>query len=286
MIRTSIRFVACLSVLVAACHSGPRGPKSPDREIDFKGARLHYVDVGVGPDVLVLVHGWGCDAGSWQKQLRDPRGRRLIAIDLPGHGRSELPEKTLTMDLFARAVADVMDDAKVERAVLVGHSNGAPVVRQFWRRFPERTRGLVIVDGALKSMFSPEQAEQAVVALGGPNAGEQVAKFFVDPMLAPMRDAADRDAMRATMLSCPVRTQVEGMRAAVDPAIWGDDTIDVPVLALMSRAPFWDDAYEAHARRIAPQLVWKGFDTSHFVMLDDPEGVERALDEWLPGVPR
>ena len=69
---------------------------------------------------------------------------RVIAIDLPGHGRSDKPQIDYTMDLFARAIDAVLRDAKVDRAVLVGHSMGVPVVRQFYRKYPEKTRALVI----------------------------------------------------------------------------------------------------------------------------------------------
>ena len=54
------------------------------------------------------------------------------------------------MDLHARAIDAVLDDAAVKSAVLIGHSNGTPVMRQFYRRFPEKVKGLVIVDGALR----------------------------------------------------------------------------------------------------------------------------------------
>jgi pimeloyl-ACP methyl ester carboxylesterase len=43
------------------------------------------------------------------------------------------------MDLFANAIDAVLRDAKVERAVLVGHSMGTPVARQFYRKYPQKT---------------------------------------------------------------------------------------------------------------------------------------------------
>ena len=62
------------------------------------------------------------------------------------------------MDLFARAVEAVRAAAGVDRVVLVGHSMGTPVVRQFYRLFPKKTLGLVAVDGSLRPFFTkPEQ---------------------------------------------------------------------------------------------------------------------------------
>ena len=56
--------------------------------------------------------------------------------------------RTVAPDLFARAVDAVLQTAKVEHAVLVGHSMGAPVLRQFYRKFPAKVRALVQDDAA------------------------------------------------------------------------------------------------------------------------------------------
>ncbi len=99
-----------------------------------------------------MIHGWTCNLDNWRDQIPDFAKRgRMIAIDLPGHGLSVKPQITYAMDLFARAVDPVLRDAEVKRAVLVGHSMGTPVARQFYRRYPETTLAIVIVDGPLAS---------------------------------------------------------------------------------------------------------------------------------------
>src|SRR4029450_4289348 len=91
------------------------------------GARIHYVNYGKGGEALVLIHGWTCNLDNWRDQFPDfAKRNRVIAIDLPGHGQSDKPQLSYTMDLFARAVDAVLQDAKVKRAVLVGHSMGTP----------------------------------------------------------------------------------------------------------------------------------------------------------------
>jgi len=69
------------------------------------------------------------------------------------------------MEYLARSIEAVLSDAKVKRAVLVGHSMGTPVIRQFYRVFPEKTAGLVIVDGALRILFPEEQTDQFMTPL-------------------------------------------------------------------------------------------------------------------------
>src|SRR5262245_43200871 len=134
MLRSSLLLLAWLSPL----HLGAAKPsadellaQAPSHFATLDGSKVHYKDVGSGTEAVVFVHGWSCDSTFWRFQLPTLQGRaRAILIDLPGHGQSDKPEIAYTPELFARAVDAVLQDAKVERAVLVGHSNGTPVIRQ------------------------------------------------------------------------------------------------------------------------------------------------------------
>lgn len=59
----------------------------------------------------------------------------------------------------------VLQDAGVKKAVLVGHSMGTPVIRQFYRLYPQQTLGLVIVDGALR-IGTRAEVEQMMAPIG------------------------------------------------------------------------------------------------------------------------
>ncbi|HLQ38309.1 MAG TPA: alpha/beta hydrolase, partial [Planctomycetota bacterium] len=209
-----------LAVLVSGCSTAGTKASVAVHRAPLDGGDVAYSDQGQGPTTLVFVHGWCCNRTVFAAQLADPllaRGRRLIAIDLPGHGDSAEPRAAYSMDLFARAIAAVLDDAGVQRAVLVGHSNGTPAIRQFYRRYPQRTAGLVLVDGTLQSFFTePAQWEQFLAPLRGPD-WQQRAADFVDAMLAPVHSAEQRARIRAMMLAASQRTMVGGMEAAVDP---------------------------------------------------------------------
>src|SRR4030095_2285551 len=106
-------------------------------------ARGHHVNYGKSSEALILIHGWTMNEDNWRDQETEfAKRNRVIALDLPGHGKSDKPQVTYSMDLFARAVAAVMSDAKVKRAVLVGHSMGTPIARQFYRKYPDKTLAL------------------------------------------------------------------------------------------------------------------------------------------------
>ena len=87
--------------------------------------------------------------------------RRLVAIDLLGFGQSSRPQAGCSVGLWARSIAAVLDDLGVERSVLVGHSNGVAVIRQFYRLYGRRVDGLIAVDDAL---WLPESFVQRVGA--------------------------------------------------------------------------------------------------------------------------
>src|SRR6185503_10592530 len=114
------------------------------------------------------------------------------------------------MDLFARAVDAVLRDAGVDRAVLVGHSMGTPVARQFYRKYPARTLGLVIVDGPLRPFADPAVVDRFIAPLRGPNYKE-VAAGFVDGMMGPEVSAALRQQIKTSMLSAPQHVAVSAM---------------------------------------------------------------------------
>src|SRR4030095_2397076 len=121
------------------------------RYAKLDGHRVHYESYGAGREALVFVHGWTCNLTFWSRQVTLFAAKtRVIAVDLPGHGQSDKPEIAYNMDLCARSIDAVLVDARVDRAVLVGHSMGTPVIRQFYRKHPEKTLGLVIVDGPLQ----------------------------------------------------------------------------------------------------------------------------------------
>jgi pimeloyl-ACP methyl ester carboxylesterase len=205
---------------------------------------------------------------------------RVILIDLPGHGKSDKPQVAYTQDLFARAVAAVLKDAGVQRAVLVGHSMGTPVIREFYRKHPEKTAALVIVDGALRPFGDAKAMEPFIAPLRGPNY-RQAASEFVDQMMSTVSPEL-KAQIKGTMLSTPQHVAVSAMEGMIDPAIWKDDKITVPVLAVLAKSPFWPPDNEKFFRSVVPDLeyhMWEG--VSHFLMNEKPDEFNKTLMAFL-----
>lgn len=103
----------------------------------------------VNAPVVVCVHGWACSVYSFDflLPLLAREGARAIAIDLPGHGLSDMPgdPAQYTIDALVHSVLDTIDVLGIARAVLVGHSMGGPIVAQLTVIAPERVSGLALL---------------------------------------------------------------------------------------------------------------------------------------------
>lgn len=246
------------------------------------GAKIHYVNYGKGNEALVLVHGWTQNVDGWRDQAADLAKRsRVIAIDLPGHGQSEKPQTTYSMDYFARAVEAVMNDAKVKRAVLVGHSMGTPVARQFYRKYPEKTIGIVVVDGALRPFGDRALMDRMIAGFRSPKFREAAQPMFV-AMWGPNLQSEAKDRTTASFMNTPQHVVVSAMEGMADASIWGEDKITVPVLAVMAKNQFYPPNVEESFRGIAPTMefyMWDG--VGHFLMMEKPKEFNEVVVAFL-----
>jgi pimeloyl-ACP methyl ester carboxylesterase len=93
---------------------------------------------------LVLVHGAGGSHLDWSPELRRLPDTHVIALDLPGHGRSAGTGFTDTL-AYAEDVCALLDALKIERAIIAGHSMGGAIAQQIGLQMPGRAAGLILV---------------------------------------------------------------------------------------------------------------------------------------------
>lgn len=127
---------------------------------------IAWHEAGSGPP-LVLLHGISSSGTSWHKQLNDPqlqRCCRMIAWDAPGYGMSGvLSHAQPSADLYADALAQMLDEAEERQVVLVGHSLGALIASAFAARYPQRVSRLVLADPAQGYGSAPLEKQQQVL---------------------------------------------------------------------------------------------------------------------------
>ncbi|HSC82250.1 MAG TPA: alpha/beta hydrolase [Pseudomonas sp.] len=115
---------------------------------EHAGCQLHYEDRGQGEPVL-LVHGLGSSIQDWEFQIPElARTRRVLAIDVRGHGRSGKPHVAYQMSDFAADVIALIEHLKLPQVHLVGISMGGMIGFQVGVERPELLSSLTIVNSA------------------------------------------------------------------------------------------------------------------------------------------
>jgi pimeloyl-ACP methyl ester carboxylesterase len=257
--------------------------RAPSHFASYDGARVHYKSFGTGNTAVIFVHGWNGAIAVWDAQLAAVDGKaRAIFVDLPGFGESDKPHIAYTMDYLAGALDAVARDAGAAHAVLVGHSMGTPVIRQFFRRFPSKVVGLVAVDGPLRSLMMDTAQMRKFASQFDPDVYVKTASGMFDGMLATMTDSVARGSVRRIALATPQYVAASAMKGMMDPSIWSDDHITVPVLAIMAPNPGWNADYVAYVKRLAPDIRYEVVPASgHFIMIEHPAEFNALLVEFL-----
>jgi pimeloyl-ACP methyl ester carboxylesterase len=251
------------------------------------GVQLHWTSAGTGPQTLMLVHGWTCDGTSWTAQAALAAKYRVLTIDLPGHGKSGMP-KAFSMDLFARAVEAVRAEAGVDRLVLVGHSMGTPVIRQYARLYPQHVAALVIVDGVVVLGAPPRPGAQSADVpvperMKGPD-GPKNREAMIRGMFTPATPKPLQDHVLAMMLAAPEATAYGAMVATFDPAIWKDDVITTPVLGIYADQSALGNPDAV--KKIFPNSSYVEVSgTGHFVMMEKPQEFNRLVTAFVDKLP-
>lgn len=166
--RTGIRalFVAALVVAGGGCK--PKGPVAFEeltypvetKTVQVGSTSVAYTERGSGERTLVLIHGLGSYLPVWSKNLDALAGsHRVVALDLPGYGKSSKRDFEYSMDSFAEVVHGVVQALDLKRVTLVGHSMGGQVSLTYALRYPGQVEALVLTSPAGLETFSEAEAK-------------------------------------------------------------------------------------------------------------------------------
>jgi len=149
--------VVCVVLAVSACRAAPipeaqRYPAGTAFRAQYRtvdGTRLRLIDSGNGTPV-VFIHGFGASIYGWRYQLPPAvtAGYRVVAFDNRGFGFSDKPAHGYTNAAYAHLVVSLLDSLGIASAVLVGHSMGGAIAAEVALTYPDRVRGLVLIDAA------------------------------------------------------------------------------------------------------------------------------------------
>ena len=250
------------------------------------GARLAYESRGAGSPALVFVHGWSCNRTYWDAQLGALSANALVvALDLSGHGESGASRQNWSIEAFGEDVAAVVEHAKIDDAILIGHSMGADVVLDASRHLRGRVRGLVWVDEyrQLSGFRSEAQVTERLARFRSDFSA--AAKAFIRQMFPASADPALVERVVAEIASRPKEVALGALDATWNyarnvPARLAD--LQLPVVAINSEDSETD--VESMRRCGVEVVLMPG--VGHFPMLERPDEFNACLLQAIARISR
>ena len=240
-----------------------------------------YESAGTGETALIFIHGAFADRSHFAPQWAHYSGhRRVVALDLRGHGESDDAVEVAIDDFVADVIA-VADAAGVRRAVLCGHSMAGVVGLKVALARPELVSGVAMVEG---TVLFPEQVRQAGLAhlvpgLAGERWFDALSGYFKGRILDP-RDPVE---LVQRVMAGARRTSAGFARTFFASLFASDYAVDLeraacPLLYIHSKTPTdLQRLRELRPTALIGQVVGSG----HYPMLTVPNQVNAMLDRFL-----
>jgi len=266
--------------------------------IDVNGKTAYVYTAGTTPaagnSAIVFIHGAQNDHSVWTAQARAlaRQGHDVLAVDLPGHGRSAGPALATVEEMAAWLLA-LLDAAGIERAVLAGHSMGSLIALDATSRAPARVRGLALLgstwpmpvsDALLETARTDEPAaidmvnlwSHAGIAPAAPGSPQGVwvpgASRRLMQRLSQLNPA---QLFHTDFVAC--NTYANGGTAA--------SAVTCPTLFVQGRHDVMTPPRTARALVAAiPHAQVAAIDCGHALMTEQPDAVTAALSDFVRGL--
>ena len=221
--------------------------------------RLFFRDEGVG-EPLVLLHGNGEDSSYFEHQIAAFSGRyRVIAVDTRGHGRSPRGGAPFTLEQFALDLRDFLDERGIDRAHLLGFSDGANIALMFALRFPGRVNRMIL-DGGNLFPGGVKRSVQRPIEIG----------YWLTKLISRFdRRARAKHELLALMVEQP-NLRPEQLSA-----------VTTPVLVMAGTDDMILDEHTRLIHRSIPGSRLCIIPGGHFIAHENPEPFNRAVLEFL-----
>jgi non-heme chloroperoxidase len=267
------------------------------------GVRLHWLETGSGRP-LVMIPGWSQTAATFRRQFDSlSEVRRVMALDMRGHGESSKPEGGYRISRLAIDLAEFLDVAGLDEVDLLGHSMGCSVIWSYFDLFGDsRVSQFVNVEQSRRLTGRPAWSEEECRVRG--------CLFWdvddVDASLKTVPDVADveskADAMSSMFTADIPRDELEWIASenlkmprpaaaqlAYDHALsdWTTaiQSIDVPTLVVSGKASFFSiESQQWVADQIpgAEHVIFEADEGgSHFMFWENPNKFNKALTDFL-----
>jgi pimeloyl-ACP methyl ester carboxylesterase len=119
------------------------------KKLQVRNIQVACIDEGRSDQVLLLIHGLGSYAKGWIRNIPElAKHYRVIAVDLPGYGKSDKGYYEYSLPFYAQVLTELLDQLQIEKATFVGHSMGGQIAMVTSLLHPDRVDKLVLVSPA------------------------------------------------------------------------------------------------------------------------------------------
>ena len=279
-VKTYILYFTALAFAIISCS------KPVDRIVkSADGVEISYTVQGAGAPALVFVHGWSCDKTYWREQVPEfSKKYTVVTVDYGGHGKSGLNRDNFTIESIGDDVAAVINDLKLEKVILIGHSMGGLVIIDAATKLPGKVEALIGIDTyerLVDTTFTRELMDQLTAPFYTDFASS--AKAFVKTMFPPGADSTLVETIATDMSSAP---QEVAMQAFTSMFEYGNTKVEgnlralqLPIYAVST--DLWPTDVEGN-RKYAKSFdvkIMKGY--GHFLMIENPEMFNRLPGETV-----
>lgn len=251
---------------------------------------LHIADSGIGEKCVVLLHGYLESMYVWDDfaPLLTP-SVRVITVDIPGHGISEVKGEVHTMEMVADVLHQMLKSLEIERVTMVGHSMGGYVALAFCARYPEQLDGLVLLSSTpnpdTEAKRENRRREIALVRAGKKDALARVAPEagFAEQNRRRLRSYID------DLTECVHITEDDGIVALLGGMMERADQNEmlrksaVPQLFILGKKDGYipvEVAEEIVANHPQAQVAWLE-ESGHMGFIEEPEACAEALLKFV-----
>ena len=257
------------------------------------GIKLAYVDEGKGKETILMIHGLGSYLPAWKKNISElSKYYRVIAIDLPGYGKSSKDPHSGLMSFYAGVIADLIEKLQIGPVNLAGHSMGGQISMVLALERPELVKRLILVDPAgfeafhagqrnwFKEVMTPNLVRLTTVDAIETNLASNFyrmpadARFMIEDRIA-MRDASDFEAYCLAvarsvygMVDEPVLDKIAGIKVPTL-IFFGENDMLIPNRYL--NPGFTSKIAEKGASLIKGSKLIMVPKCGHFMMFEKPE---------------
>lgn len=274
--RLALAVLIALTATVAAkprWQQLPLPPAMPDATdhgtVDVGGAQIYYARYGKG-DPVILLHGGLGNSDHWANQVPALAEHfQVIAIDSRGQGRSTRTKARVTYEVMANDVIAVMDNLKIDRASLVGWSDGGEIALKLAISHPERIAKLFVFGANYNSEGSKPRSGRPADTF---NAYAAKCRADYEKLSKTPKQFNELVDWMLPVWRTPMGFTKDQLRAIQAPTLVADGDHDEVIVL---------DQIQEMAKLIPNAQLAVFPDTSHFALWQDPEDFNKALIDFL-----